>query len=177
MSYLIRPMLASDLATVVTVQADAYAEHFLECHDVIAERFNLSPATAWVAEYAGEVRAYLVCYCSHIGKITPFNSHFAIASEPDCLYLHDLAIATSARGAGLARRLVAAAESFASQQALVAMGLIAVQGSSSFWGGFGFEKFAALDVEQQHNLCTYTNDGVTAVYMVKNLKERNTEVE
>jgi hypothetical protein len=47
MSFVVRSMGHEDLQCVETIQADAYAGYFLESAEVIAQRFNLSPLTAW----------------------------------------------------------------------------------------------------------------------------------
>lgn len=169
MSYLIRPMLAGDLAAVLAVQADAYADHFHESLEVINARLLTCADTAWVAEKSGNVCAYLVAYKSCVGKIAALNTVFVPARNPDCLYLHDLAIARLARGAGLARHLLLAAEKCMDEQGLAHMALISVQDSKVFWAGFGFEEFAGLDIEQEENLRGYGDKDTAACYMVKKL--------
>ena len=57
MSFKIRPMISSDLKAIDVIQAEAYAGYFLESVAVIAQRFELSPTTAWVAERVGDVCA------------------------------------------------------------------------------------------------------------------------
>ena len=59
-------MLMSDVNAVYAVQLDAYAEYFLESTDVIENRYNQSPTTAWVAECGGSVCAYLIGYWSEL---------------------------------------------------------------------------------------------------------------
>ena len=169
MSLKIRPMIASDLKAIEVIQADAYAGYFLESPDVIAQRFTLSPTTAWVAEREGDVCAYLVGYWSMVGKINPLNSPFSHVENANCLYLHDLALLKTAQGLGVGRKLIEAATQHALQQTTAAIALLSVQNSKAFWQGFGFSEFATLDVQQQQNLKTYLDGSEDAFYMVKSL--------
>lgn len=169
MSILTRAMTINDLAAVETIQADAYSGYFLESAEVIAQRFQLSPTTAWVAERDGNVCAYLVAYWSTIGKINPLNAPFNRIENPNCLYLHDLALLTSAQGFGVGKRLVSAAVTHAEQNAAQALALLSVQNSKEFWQAFGFTEYLELDVNQQANLNTYLEAEDLAFYMTKKL--------
>jgi GNAT superfamily N-acetyltransferase len=173
MSFKVRPMIASDLTAVEVIQAEAYAGYFLESADIIAQRFNLSPTTAWVAEQKGDVCAYLVGYWSVVGKINPLNALFSHVENANCLYLHDLALLKTAQGFGIERKLIQAATDYALQEAANAIALLSVQNSKAFWQGFGFSEFFELDMQQQENLATYLECDVdgkdSAFYMVKPL--------
>lgn len=169
MSILIRTMTIDDLAAVELVQADAYSGYFLESAEVIAQRFLLSPTTAWVAEQDGRVCAYLVAYWSNIGKVNPLNAPFSEVDNPSCLYLHDLALLTSAQGVGVAKRLVHAAVAYAEQHTVLALALLSVQNSKEFWQRFGFAEYSDLDENQQANLNTYLEAKDSAFYMIKQL--------
>src|SRR6187402_1437559 len=113
MNFTIRFMTDKDLIAVEAIQAEAYAGYFLESAEVIAQRFQSSPATAWVAEYDGQVCAYLVGYWSTLGKINPLDAAFSPVENVDCLYLHDLALFKSAQGKGMAKKMVDTATAFA----------------------------------------------------------------
>lgn len=173
MSFKIRPMIASDLTAIEIIQAEAYAGYFLESADIIAQRFNLSPTTAWVAEREGNVCAYLVGYWSILGKINPLNAPFVHVENANCLYLHDLALLKIAQGFGVGRKLIQAATDHALQNAANAIALLSVQNSKAFWQGFGFSEFLDLDLQQQENLATYLDSSLdgsdVAFYMVKPL--------
>jgi len=167
MSFTIRAMTVNDLTAVEHIQSEAYADYFLEAADVIAQRFNLSPTTAWVAEREGQVCAYLVGYWSKIGKINPLNAPFSEVKNADCLYLHDLALLKNAQGGGVAKKLIHAATEFALSNLAQAMALLSVQNSKEFWQGFGFSEFLKLDSAQQNNVETYLDASDAAFYMVK----------
>lgn len=167
MSFKIRAMIVSDLVAIELIQAEAYAGYFLESSEILAQRFTLSPTTAWVAEREGEVCAYLVGYWSNVGKVNPLNAPFGLVENANCLYLHDLALLKSAQGFGLGKKLIQSATDYALQNAAQAMALLSVQNSKDFWQGFGFFEFAELNEPQQKNLKTYLEGSEEAFYMVK----------
>ncbi len=169
MSFNIRSMSLNDLIAVEHIQAEAYAGYFLESGDVIAQRFRLSPATAWVAEREGQVCAYLVGYWSKVGKINPLNAPFALVEEANCLYLHDLALLKMVQGFGVGKKLVNTAMKYALDESAHALALLSVQNSKEFWHGFGFAELTDLENIQQENLNTYLDGIVPVFYMVKQL--------
>lgn len=169
MSLTIRLMQPDDLIAVSAIQTDAYAGHFLESAEVIAQRFNLSPNTSWVAEREGRICAYLVGYWSIMGKISPLNAPFTFVEAANCLYLHDLALFKSAQGFGLAKGLINTATEYAQKNAAHAMVLMSVQNSVEFWRKSGFMEYTGLDEAQQKNLRTYLAGEESAYYMVRYL--------
>lgn len=169
MSFNIRSMALTDLIAIEYIQAEAYAGYLLESADVIAQRFHLSPTTAWVAELDGQVCAYLVGYWSMIGKINPLNAPFVLVEGANCLYLHDLALLKIAQGFGVGKKLIQAATEFASSNSAQALALLSVQNSKEFWQGLGFSEFVDLENIQQENLNTYLTGDDAAFYMVKSL--------
>lgn len=170
MTYTIRPMTQEDIAAVMYVQEDAYGPHFLEPQEIIAARYHSGLQTAWIGEIAGSAQAYLVGYCSKIGKISPLHGEFTKTEGADCFYLHDLALAQAARGTGIARALINAAVLFARDQGYSALALLSVQNSKSYWEKHGFQEYSALDSQNQSNLATYLTEGGDAHYMVRHLK-------
>jgi len=164
-------MSLSDLIAIEHIQAEAYAGYFLESADVIAQRFQLSPSTAWVAERDGQVCAYLVGYWSRVGKINPLNAPFALVEDANCLYLHDLALLKVAQGFGVGKKLIHAATEFALGNSARALALLSVQNSKEFWQGFGFSEFVYLENIQRENLNTYLDGNNYAYYMIKTLQE------
>ena len=169
MSFVVRSMTANDLAAIEIIQAEVYSGYFLESADVIRQRFNLSPTTAWVAEYDDHVCAYLVGYWSKVGKINPLNAPFSSVENADCLYLHDLALLRSAQGFGLAKKFIQVAIEHALSNSVLAVALLSVQNSKEFWRRFGFAEYINLEAAQQDNLHTYLDGNDSAFYMLKPL--------
>lgn len=135
-------MHADDLAGVLRIQAEAYAdEPFpLESHAFYANRLSLSPLTCHVAVAAdGALAGYIVTHPWVLN--VPPRLGVAVAALPeaaDCWYLHDCAVAQAARGQGAARALYAAALRSARQAGFQHGALVALAGAVSYWQGLGY---------------------------------------
>lgn len=170
----IRLMQVTDIPAVLMIQEQAYVDEILESAEVIAERLHSAPQTAWVAETEAGVQAYLVTYPSRLGALTAWGENFQCAQDADCLYLHDLAVAGAAGGAGLGRALIVAATQYAEESGYRFSSLISVQGSVGFWQRRGYGVVENLSQAQQRLLATYTGP---AYYMSKTLAVREAVVE
>lgn len=168
----VRAMLASDIPAVMRIQAACYPPSMLESEEVFRARLALTPATCWIWSPAPDsAAAYLFSYPSNKDAITPLGACFKLAAAPDCLYLHDLAVAPEARGQRAANALVAAALEHARAESLAWSALVSVQQSQRFWGSLGY---AAVEVRQspaRENLDSYQVPGsqLAAVYMLQKL--------
>lgn len=163
--FVIRPMVAADVQAVLTIQADAYVDEVLEDEAVILARLISAPDTAWVAQAEHGVQAYLVSYPSRLGMLTALGNNFRRATEPDCLYLHDLAVATGASGLGMGQALINKATRYAEDQGYRYSALVSVQNSMGFWQRQGYSAVEHLSRQQQTLLASYTGP---AYYMSKN---------
>ena len=160
-------MLPADIPSVVRTQSHCYLPGNLESEAVIRARLASAPDTAWVAQVKGEVCAYLVGYRSRLGQVGALGEGFEPATEPDCLYLHDLAVGPQARGLGLGPLLVAHALAQARREGLAWSALVSVQGSQAFWRRQGFMARLPDDGDQARALASYA--GGPACYMTQAL--------
>lgn len=163
----LRLMRTGDLAGVAAIQASSYHPHYLEDDATLAARLREFPDTSWVAEGPAGLGAYLVAYRSVLGKVTPLGAHFDPPPQPNCLYLHDLAVAAHAAGQGLGPALVRHALAMARRESLPCSALVSVQESQAFWRRLGYGVQALADVQQQAHLASYPGGGV---YMVRVLQ-------
>ncbi len=161
----IRRMRAADVADVLCIQAACYPPPMQESEVTIRARLAAAPDCAWVAADGDGLCAYLVAYRSQLGKVTPLGGAFGTAA-PDCMYLHDLAVAPRAGGRGLGPQLASAAWQAARHGGLRYSALVSVQDSHAFWSRLGYAVHDALDPAQRQRLRSY---GVPAWYMVKRL--------
>lgn len=162
----VRLMQAADLPAVMQIQTECYPPAMVEPADVLRERLHVAGAWAWVAEGGAGLGAYLCGYPSHLGKVTRLGAVFEGVDEPDCLYLHDLAVSPSAQGLGLGAALIRQAWAVAQRSGLTHSALVSVQASRAYWQGQGYALWPDLSPAQANNLGTYV---APAFYMVKAL--------
>lgn len=162
---LIRLMQSADLPAVIKLQDRCYAAELFEPAEVVVNRFKNCTETCWVALYQDKLWGYLFTYPSTVGKIGALAEDFQPLADADCLYLHDMAVSSDARGQGVARALLQQAEQYALAKQFNSLALVAVQNSSSYWQQQGFVAVAETTAEQQHLLTSYT--GQQAQYLQK----------
>ncbi|HLT03975.1 MAG TPA: GNAT family N-acetyltransferase [Pseudomonas sp.] len=159
-------MQEQDIAAVLAIQSEAYRCDLLESEAVIRARRASAPRHAWVAVDDEGVCAYLFAYHSRVGKVTPLDGDFRIPARPDCLYLHDLAVARRATGRRIGPALVGEALGQARRQRLPFSALVSVQDSNAFWRRLGYSP-RRPDPEHAEHLDSYQ---VPATYMVRALQ-------
>lgn len=159
-------MTAADLPALLQIQAACYPAGYLESEGTIHGRLVAAGETAWVAETAAGVCAYLVACPSRLQYVTALDGIFATAAAPDTLYLHDLAVAPAATGRRLGPRLVERALAYAGERQLRYASLVSVQGSARFWQRLGFAEVELRAATAHAALASYGNG---AVYMSRAL--------
>ena len=162
----LRVMRESDLDAVLAIQSACYPAALNEDAATIRQRLHASPDTTWIASVADEVAAYLFGYRSHLGSITPLGGVFSPADAPDCLYLHDLAVAPTWRSHGIANQLITAARAFASRQSLPFIALVALENARGFWECHAFATSEVASAQQADRLASYPG---TCHYMTHQL--------
>lgn len=156
----------TDLAAIMAIQRECYPPVLREDRLTIEERMAVAAEYCWVAEDEHGIAAYLFAYPSTLGKITPLDGAFRIATEGDTLYFHDLAVLKRVAGTGLGASLVDIALASAAAQAFARSALVAVQDSSRFWQGMGYRERINLEEPELANLQTYPG---TPCYMVREI--------
>lgn len=161
---LLRPLVATDLPAVLEIQLACYGAGFVEEAALIARRLSVAPRTAWAAEHAGRVRAYLMAYPSRRGQLTALHGEFEPAAQPDTLYLHDLAVHPRSHGLRLGPRLVEHALAWGRANGWAHAALVSVQDSLGFWRRHGFAEAPLGQAEQRARFATYPGP---ALYMLR----------
>lgn len=165
MSVKIRLMQHDDLPAVIALQDQCYSDALYEPPTLLSQRLASAPQSCWLVEAAdGELLAYLFSYPALLGKVTVLASPFAVAQEPELLYLHDMAVSDQARGQGVARALLMQAKQYAAELGLSTLALVAVQGSVPYWQKQGFVIQPPLNAAAEAALKSYT--GERAQYML-----------
>lgn len=161
-----RAMTAADLDAVAAIAAVGFPDHF-EGRDCFENRLALNPSGCFVlAGEDGEPHGYLVAYPWTADAAPALNTLIdAIPDDASVMYLHDLAIAPTARGGGWSRAIVGRLARDARAAGWPALTLVAVNDAAPFWERHGF--VAADPLGMAEKLAGY---GADARYMVRDLK-------
>ena len=100
---------------------------------VFIERLQLCPEGCFVLEDT-MIRGYLISHPFTQGKSPPLNTLLHKITDPDCWYIHDLAILEPYRGQGHACEILTRLE----QNVKMPLALTSVGGSETFWVRQGF---------------------------------------
>jgi predicted N-acetyltransferase YhbS len=152
-------MGAADIPAVLAIQARCYDAAKHESAAVFQAKLAAAPGCSFVAGREGDTLGYLVAVPALLGLPPPLHGEDCpLPPAPDCLYLHDMAVAPEARGSGSAQALVAAF--FAQQRRLgfAHSALTAVNGAAGYWERLGFHAAPAVGLDSY-------GDG--AVYMIR----------
>ena len=161
-SILIRLMRVDDLPRVLEIQSECYTEVAPESEQSIHAKVMASPSSCYVAVLGPIVIGYLISVPGKFGCPPALDSKvYKVPNEADSLYLHDLAVAVSARSTGAGRALVEKFLSNLDAHNFNHASLIAVQNSAPYWRQFGFVPVAETP-ELQAKLLGY---GDNAQYM------------
>ncbi|XZG68788.1 GNAT family N-acetyltransferase [Chitinibacteraceae bacterium HSL-7] len=162
---LIRPVTLADLDAVTAIEAACYPAAMCEGQATYADRIAVAAASSWIAESGGQPVAYLFAYPSVAGKVAPLGAAFKPASKPDCLYLHDLAVSPSGRGAG--SLLVRHAIAWSTQARLAHLALVSVAQAGHYWLRHDFAS-TPVSGDAAQALASY---GEGAQYMTRPLRQ------
>jgi len=114
-----------------------------EPHDVYANRLALYPPGCRVLVRASEVVGYFIAH-PWLRDDPPALGQMltTLPDRPECYFLHDIAILPSARSNGAGRAAFEQCVEQASNEALAAIELVAVNGAESYWSRLGFNAVA-----------------------------------
>ncbi|WP_337842100.1 GNAT family N-acetyltransferase [Rheinheimera sp.] len=163
----LRVLCPADLPALLTLQAECYPLALNESAAVMQGRLEGFSASCWGLFKDRQLHAYLLSYPSTYGNISALGADFSLCAKPDTLYLHDMAVSSASRGAGLANLLLHHAEHYARQQQFGSLTLVAVQGAERYWHKLGFSILETLSLQQQAMLHSYQPE--QALYMHKQL--------
>lgn len=161
-----RPMVAGDFKRVSKL-ASAVHMDFPESDIVLREKHQQYPKGCYILVKGNLISGYLLSHPWERYNPPPLNRLLGgLPQRPDTYYIHDLALAASARGHGMAEQIVEVIVKLARSLKLDAVALVAVGGSEGFWE---HQKFRIAGTANLNNrLETY---GAQAHYMERSVIE------
>lgn len=131
-------MTLPDLGDVERIAAAVHPAH-PEDAAVFRERMRLYPAGCFVLDGAAGIRGYVLAHPWLLGQPPSLNTLLGrLPTDPDTLYLHDLALLPDARVAGSGSRAVELIAERARGEGVATVSLLAVGQSPGFWQRQGF---------------------------------------
>jgi len=159
---MIRPMVREDLDQVLAIQSESYIAAICESREAFEDKLKIFPSGCKVVGEGDKVHGYLICHPWSYGTIPHVKSvGFSLPNECNVIHIHDVAVAPSWRGGGIASRLADEAHRVAEAEGFEILSLVAVQGAHSFWSRHGFNR---IELEDDSALHHYASG---AVYMRK----------
>jgi len=161
-----RSMRFDDLAAVHAL-ADRIHRNHREAITVFAERLSLFPRGCRVLARDGQVGGYVISHPWHLDSAPKLDTLiWALPADPDCLYLHDIAIDAPYRRSGWFHAALAEIDRLAVDLELDRIALVSVNRTAGLWAHHGFA--ATMGGAMEPQLASY---GPDAVYMVRQLSD------
>lgn len=133
-------MSEDDFPAVMAVQAICYTALTPESEESLLAKLRASPSTCFVATRDGTLAGYLFSVPWLSASPPALDAQTCTPpAQPDCLYLHDLAVAPAERHSGAAGALIRAFFTCVQELGLGRACLVAVQGSTGYWERHGFQ--------------------------------------
>lgn len=133
-----QPLLAADMAQVDAIAALIHAG-LPERQAVLAEKRDLAPATCLKLVLDGKIVGYGLAHPWRLFDIPPLDWFLhALPPSPDCLYVHDVALLSEARGRQAAARYMAILAVQARTLGIAHLACVSVYGTVGLWSGLGF---------------------------------------
>lgn len=157
-------MQADDLPAVLVLQTEGYPPALHDAAPAFLSRLAMAPEMNLVAHDDAGLAGYLVSHPWVSASPPPVDTEIAPPVEADCWYVHDLSVASHARGSGLAQALIAAGVTAARARGLARSELVAVEGAAPFWEKQGWRASADVTPALAAKVAAY---GASAVFMTK----------
>ena len=152
---------STDLIEIQAI-ADSIHVDLHEHPEVFAEKLRLFPEGCFVLKQREIVVGYGFSYPWRLNSVPRLNQLLGrFPPMPECLFIHDVALAPQARGRGAVRILFGLLTKVARKRGLTALALVSVYNTHPLWARLGFQ--VVVDTALMSSLKTY---GDLARYMV-----------
>ncbi|HPM03912.1 MAG TPA: GNAT family N-acetyltransferase [Candidatus Cloacimonadota bacterium] len=161
MDFQFYPIKSHDLPEIMQIQKECYSEELLESMESFEHKLKLSPDTCYLIKHNNETAGYyfsLPCMKSHLPSFN--DNHFQIPAQPDCLYLHDLAIKKAYRKQGIPTLVFQHVSQYAFRLNIFCFRIFSVQNTYEKWKAYGFRKVTDLNPELTEKINSFQGKAV-----------------
>jgi ribosomal protein S18 acetylase RimI-like enzyme len=135
----LRRVNPNDLEQISSIESRCYSKNLIESKQRFKRLIDVYPKGCYGVEVEDKLIAYIFFLPWKRGSVLKLNDPtLELPDNPDCMYIHDLAVDPKFRGRGIARRLAGHALNIFSRREYQVINLVAVQKSETFWAKFGF---------------------------------------
>ncbi len=138
----IRPLELADLPAALAIQSEVYPAFLREDLVAFASRLAVVPSYCLAATRAQELVGYLLAHGWATASPPPIGAVLQTDPSNEVLFIHDLAVSSTGRGAAIGRELVTRVSDLARRDGLRHAELIAVEGAAPYWQALGFSHAA-----------------------------------
>jgi ribosomal protein S18 acetylase RimI-like enzyme len=162
-----RPAGPSDLSGMIEIAARIHPG-LQERPEVFAEKMRLFPEGCRTLVAGEEIVGYGLSHAWTLHQIPPLDDFLReLPRQPDCLYVHDVAVQPQFRGRRIADSYIRTITTLAQSAQISFLALVSVHGTDALWSRLGF-RAVAPHAELRMKLRSY---GETAKYMICDLGE------
>ena len=158
---MIRSITDNDWPVILNIQAAVYPDITPETETVLRSKLMLGPQTCLTLT---DQQNCVVGYClAHPWSRNPAGLHtvYQPSSQPQLLYIHDMAIAPEYAGKRLGSQVVKYLQLWANKQGYKEMSLVSLKQAVGYWQRHGFKPHNYVIDETQY--------GTGACYMLKQI--------
>jgi GNAT superfamily N-acetyltransferase len=169
-----QPLTISDIPSVLSIAAQVHSDLF-ERPETFNEKLQLFPHGCKKLLFSNQLVGYGFAHPWKLNSIPQLDTFLdRIPAQPDCLYIHDVAILPHARGRNAAGLLITQFQTLAAQYGIDVLSLVSVYMTTGFWQRFGFEIIKVKVIEEQ--LRSYGNSAsYMTMYLNKNARIYSTK--
>ncbi|WP_300377079.1 GNAT family N-acetyltransferase [Henriciella sp.] len=111
-----------------------------ESDRVFLDRLGLFAKGCMVLESGRGIDGYFISHPWHRHTPVPLDTELhQLPHDPDCLYLHDIALRQTVRGSGASQTAIAHIEQLAREHDLNLVALVSLPAATRFWHMAGYE--------------------------------------
>src|SRR3989344_2252276 len=140
------PLLKSDIQEVDKIAREIHRA-LPEREDVFAEKLRLFPQGCFKLMIEGNMMGYAFSHPWLLYSIPPLNDFLhTLPDNPDCIYIHDVAVLQAARGRNAAGLFIAEVREVAQGMDIKHLACVSVYGTDALWARFGFRNVSSNEI-------------------------------